>query len=94
MQTRLEMYKAQRERALRAKLTHPWMLLCRGPSIGPCPIHGPNENVILPVEHAYWRIAPMGEHPDCKCSVRSVSKREYQRLLDSGKVKLTLQEPQ
>lgn len=40
--------------------------------------------MILPVDHEYWRQFPMREHPECKCRVRQVSKREYERLLREG----------
>lgn len=77
-------YAAQLEMAERTQNTHPYLLLQRGPMPGPCPVHGKNENLVLPVEHPYWRHHPMRKHHECKCWVRQISRREIARLIENG----------
>lgn len=77
-------YAGQLEQALHTQGTHPYLLLRRGPLPVPCPIHGKNENLVLPVDHPYWRLHPMREHADCKCWVRLVSRREFEIIAATG----------
>lgn len=72
--------KAQYQRAQRAKVTHPYLLLERGPVICECPIHGDDEGIILKIDDPYWQTHPLRETVFCRCLIRSVSKREYERL--------------
>lgn len=79
-----ERYLAQIERAQRTKSSHPYFLLTRGPYPKPCPIHGKDEGLVLPVDNEYWIERPMKEHPECKCHVRAISKREYEKIKIEG----------
>lgn len=84
MNTREISYFALLERVLRTKEFIPYLLLQRGPSASPCPVHGRNENLVLAADDPYWRQMPIGHHPACLCIVRQVPKREFQRLKVSG----------
>lgn len=79
-----EMYAAQLERAMKCKTSHPYLLLSRGPSEFPCSVHEKNNHIVLPVIHEYWRMFPMREAADCKCRVRNISKREFDKIRTNG----------
>lgn len=83
-------YNGQLERGRRARQSHPYFLLERGPSLNPCPIHDKNTHVILSVDDDYWTQYPMREHPECKCRIRGVSIREYERLKENGGYKFKI----
>ncbi|MEF1311414.1 regulator of ribonuclease activity A [Vibrio mytili] len=62
----------------------PYITIMLGPTKEPCPIHAKNKGLVLPVEHRYWTDFPMRETDECKCSIRQVSKHEYQKLKVAG----------
>lgn len=76
--------EGQLAKAVSSKNVHPYLLLLRGPVPTPCPVHGKNENVVLPVDHPYWRDKPLRDHPDCKCWFLGVSRRRFERLKNEG----------
>ena len=80
-------YAKQLERARRNKKSHPWLLLRHGPTVEPCPIHAKNDGLVLPVDDSYWTDYPMRSIPECRCGVRCIRKREYERLKEKGKIK-------
>ena len=75
--------KRQFERAQRTKDSHPYFLLTRGPA-PKCPIHGNDENLVLSVDHPYWKTFQPRSIPECKCGIRQVSFIEFERLLSDG----------
>lgn len=77
-------YMDQVERAQRNKNVLPYFILSRGPVAKPCPVHGKNEGLVLPVDHDYWVNFPMREHPECKCRVRIMSRHEYKKRKVEG----------
>lgn len=79
-----KMYIAQVERAQRTKKALPYFILSRGPALNPCPVHRKNEGLVLPVDDLYWIDFPMRKQPECKCRVRGLSIREYERIKQQG----------
>jgi len=79
-----EQYKVQVEQAKKTIKTHPWFLLSTGPSLKPCSIHSGNEGLVLPVNHNYWLEYPLKTYEGCKCKFRKLSKREFERLKQTG----------
>ncbi len=76
-----EMYEAQLKRAQRVKDSHPYIVLEKGPTVEPCPIHSSNIGMILSVDNSYWTDYPMKEDTGCRCRVRQISQREYERMV-------------
>lgn len=79
-----EPYKRQLERAQRTKKSHSYFLLCRGPAEHPCPVHSMDWGLVLHIDDDYWISFPMKEHPGCKCNVRHISNRDYERIKREG----------
>ena len=74
-------YSIELESARKVKAALPYLILMRGPTAKPCPIHGHNYGIILPADDPYWDQHPMRENKDCKCSIRSLSRSEYANII-------------
>lgn len=74
----------QFKRARQTQDSHPWLLLSGGPTREPCPVHAPDFGLVLPVDDPYWQQYPLRRHPGCKCRVRQISRREFERLQREG----------
>lgn len=75
----------QWERIQRTKKTHPYLLYELGPSENHRPEHVSWAGILLPADDPFWltHFTPNGW--GCKCRVRQVSKREYERLNATGR---------
>lgn len=80
----------QWERIQRTKALLPYLLYRLGPSREHRPEHRRWNGLILPADHPWWAVHYPPNGWGCKCHVRQISRREYQRLADSGG---TLTEP-
>lgn len=76
--------QSQYERQVRQAKTRPYLIWTLGPSRVHRPEHVALEGLCLPIEHEFWLTAYPPCLWGCHCSTRSVSKREYARLLDEG----------
>ncbi|EOX3499394.1 regulator of ribonuclease activity A [Vibrio cholerae] len=79
-----EYYERKLKQAKRTKSTMPYLGIHLGPTLKPCAVHAKNRNLVLPVDHSYWLDFPMRDSEDCKCSIRQISKHEYQKLKNEG----------
>ncbi len=68
-------------RAARNRSTHPYLKLSRGTSMLPCPVHGADYGIVLLLDHSYWSSHPLRASVFCDCSIRSLSKREFARVI-------------
>ncbi|SHF87796.1 hypothetical protein [Vibrio gazogenes] len=55
----------------------PYQKIERGSSNIECPIHTQYHGDVFEVDSDFWRVHPVGQHVDCYCSVRTISKSEY-----------------
>ncbi len=79
-----EHYEKKLKQAKRTKSAMPYLCIILGPTQKPCEVHKKNRNLVLPVDHSYWLDFPMGDTDGCKCSIRQISKYEYQKLKNEG----------
>lgn len=79
-----EHYEQKLNEALRLKRLIPYLTIIIGPTKELCPVHAKNKGLVLPVEHSYWIDFPMQETAACRCSIRGVTKYEYQKLKIEG----------
>jgi len=79
----------QWDRIQRTKRNRPYLLYVHGTSERPRPQHLAWHGLLLPVDDPFWSYAFPPNGYGCKCSVRSVSKREADALEAEG---VTLQE--
>lgn len=70
----------QWERIQRTKRTHPYLLYELGPSENHRPEHASWAGILLPADDPWWQTHYPQNGWGCKCRVRQVSKREYERL--------------
>lgn len=79
----------QWQRIQRSKSSHPYLLYELGPSRVHREEHVEWAGLLLPVDDPFWltHFTPNGW--GCKCRVRQVSQREYERLAATGQYKLT-----
>ncbi len=75
----------QWQRVQRTKKTHPYLLYQLGPSKNHRPEHAAWQGLILPADHPFWQTHYPPNGWGCKCRVRQISKREYDRLNATGK---------
>lgn len=78
----------QWDRIERNKRTHPYLLYRLGPSENHREQHVAWEGLLLPVDDPFWTVHMPPNGWGCKCHVRAVSKREYERLKGSGRVQV------
>lgn len=76
--------QGQYERQARTQKTRPYLLWVLGAAEKHRPEHVALEGLCLPVEDPFWQTAYPPCLWNCHCSTRSVSKREYETLLDEG----------
>jgi len=74
----------QWQRAQRTKRTHPYFVYELGPSENHRPEHVAWAGLMLPVDHPFWQSHYPPNGWGCKCRIRQVSKREYDRLNETG----------
>ncbi len=79
-----EHYEQKLKQALRQKSVMPYLTIILGPTKEQCPVHTKNKGLVLPVDDRYWTEFPMRETSACRCSIRQVSKYEYQKLKAEG----------
>ncbi len=79
-----EHYEQKLKQALRQKSGMPYLTIILGPTKEQCPVHTKNKGLVLPVDDRYWTEFPMRETSACRCSIRQVSKYEYQKLKAEG----------
>ena len=70
----------QWDRIQKAKRSHPYLLYTLGPSLEHRPQHAKWNRLLLPVDDLFWDTHYPQNGWGCKCRVRQVSEREYQRL--------------
>lgn len=75
----------QWQRIERTRATQPYLLYQLGPSREHRPEHVGWAGIILPADHPWWQSHFPPNGWGCKCWVRQISKREAQRLIDTGK---------
>lgn len=75
----------QWDRIERTKKTHPYLVYELGPSREHRDQHVKWAGLILPAADPFWQTHFPPNGYGCKCRVRQVSKREYERLQASGK---------
>ena len=75
-----EFYEQKLQQAIKQKAVMPYLTIVAGTTEKPCPIHSKNNGIILPVEHDYWVNNPMRSTKECMCSIRQISKFEYQKI--------------
>lgn len=75
---------AQWERVQRTKKSRPYLLYQVGPSERHRPEHLAWHGVLLPVDDPWWETHYTPNGWGCKCSVRTVSKSEYEDLVSEG----------
>lgn len=74
----------QWQRIQRTQDTHPYLLYQLGPSEHHRPEHVAWNGLLLPVAHPFWATHMPINGWGCKCWVRQVSRREYDRLKEEG----------
>jgi uncharacterized protein with gpF-like domain len=74
----------QYDRIQRTKKTRPYLLYQVGPSAKHREQHLAWHGLLLPADDAFWKVAFPPNGYGCKCSVRSVSQREADRLERDG----------
>lgn len=79
----------QWDRIQRQAKSRPYLLYVHGTSARPRPQHLAWHGLLLPIEDNFWTFALPSNGYGCTCSVRSVSKREYESLES-----VPLQEPE
>jgi Phage Mu protein F like protein len=70
----------QVQRAERTKRSHPYFLYELGPSKEHREEHVQWRGLMLPIDHPFWKTHMPTNGYGCKCRVRQVNKREYERL--------------
>lgn len=75
----------QWERIERNKRTHPYLLYELGPSKEHREEHVQWAGLMLPVDDPFWDTHRPKNGWGCKCRVRQISRREYDRLVATGK---------
>jgi hypothetical protein len=68
------------ERHSRARATHSFVKLSRGPLIKPCPLHADREGAVFSVDDPYLADTPLRATVFCRCHIRGVSREEAARL--------------
>ncbi|HEG4440072.1 TPA: hypothetical protein SD634_003370 [Vibrio cholerae] len=63
--------------AQKTKSSLPYLKINRGLTEFDCPIHAKHYDAVFEVDSDFWRVHPVGQHVDCYCSVRTISKSEY-----------------
>lgn len=76
----------QWERIERTKRAMPYLLYGLGPSLEHRDEHLKWANLCLPVDNPFWRTHFVPNGWGCKCSIRQVSRREYEDLKASGRI--------
>jgi len=76
----------QWERIERNRQSHPYLLYRLGPSENHRAEHVAWDGLLLPIDDPFWAAHMPPNGWGCKCHVRQVSKREYERLKASGRV--------
>ncbi|MCB1805776.1 MAG: hypothetical protein KDJ99_11720, partial [Candidatus Competibacteraceae bacterium] len=71
-------------RIQRSKNTHPYLLYQLGPSREHRLQHTAWHGLLLPVDDPFWQTAMPPNGWGCKCRVRAVTERQYQRLQQNG----------
>ena len=79
-QLRVARRTGQRERILRTKRSHPYLLYTLGPSANHHPDHVAWEGTLLPVDDPWWDDHFPPTRWCCRCNVRQVSRREAERM--------------
>ena len=79
----------QWDRAQRTKRALPYLIYELGPSKEHRHEHEVWAGTCLPVDHPWWQTHMTPNGWGCACRVRQISKREYQSLVESGKVNTT-----
>ena len=82
------------ERALRSSGTLPYLVYSLGPSTEYCREHVAWDGLILPVDAAFWNTHAPPNGWDCKCRIRSVTRRERERLLRRDPDRYKAEEPE
>jgi hypothetical protein len=76
----------QWQRIQRSKRTQPYLIYELGPSREHREQHVAWAGTTLPVDDPFWHTHMPANGWGCNCRVRSVSRRQYQRLLSQGKI--------
>lgn len=71
-------------RIRRTQGSHPYLLYTVGPSREHRPEHVSWHGTLLPVDDPWWQTHAVPNGWGCKCRIRQVSRREYQRLKERG----------
>jgi len=74
----------QWQRAQRTKRTHPYFVYELGPSENHREEHVSWAGLMLPIDHPFWQTHYPPNGWGCKCRLRQITKREYDRLNDTG----------
>lgn len=82
----------QWDRIERTKKLRPYLLYRLGPSREHRLDHLRWDGLILPVDHPFWQTHYPPNGWGCKCYVRQISQREYDRLTSTGKYMTTAPE--
>ena len=77
-------YEQSLENARRVQSALPFLLLCLGPTVDPCPLHSKFVPLVLPTSHQFWDDFPCRQTDQCRCWIRSVSNWEMNKLRTEG----------
>ncbi len=77
----------QWERIQRTKKALPYLIYELGPSREHRPEHQSWAGIILPVDHPFWKTHFTPNGYGCKCRIRQITQREYDRLVKTGNYK-------
>ena len=77
----------QWERIQRTKKALPYLIYELGPSREHRPEHVRWSGTILPVDHPFWKTHFTPNGYGCKCRIRQITQREYDRLVKTGNYK-------
>ncbi|MFM5244355.1 phage head morphogenesis protein [Aeromonas caviae] len=86
---RIERAAAQWQRLQSTKRHIPYLLYRLGPRQETCELHLKWDNILLLIDDPWWSSHMPPNGWGCTCSVRGVSKHEYEQLIAKGQVKTT-----